>query len=162
MKALVVEDDLKSQCVLAKVLGERSHEVTTFENAEQAILEYQKEFYPMLFVDVGLPGMDGLQYCRWIRGQPRGEETYVIAAVDPSVPNEVQQVLEAGANDFLIETLPTGSVASPAGDWRTSNGAVLRTAAPRAESAGRDATWDFVGGGSAPRAAGVRGHPDGQ
>jgi DNA-binding response OmpR family regulator len=103
MKALVVEDDLKSQCLLAKVLAEGAHEVTTFENAEQAILEYQKEFYPLLFVDVGLPGMDGLQYCRWIRSQPRGEGTYVIAAIDPDVPHQVQQVLEAGANDFLTK-----------------------------------------------------------
>lgn len=103
MKALVVEDDLKSQCLLAKVLAEHGHEVTTFENAEQAILAYQKEFYPLLFVDVGLPGMDGLQYCRWIRSQPRGERTYVIAAIEPSVPAEVQQVLEAGANDFLTK-----------------------------------------------------------
>jgi DNA-binding response OmpR family regulator len=103
MKALVVEDDLKSQCLLAKVLAERGHEVTTFENAEQAILEYQKAFYPLLFVGVELPGMDGLQYCRWIRSQERGKGTYVIAAVDPNVPNEVQHVLEAGANDFLTK-----------------------------------------------------------
>jgi DNA-binding response OmpR family regulator len=103
MRALVVEDDLKSQCLLAKVLAEGSHEVTTFENAEQAILEYQKEFYPLLFVDVGLPGMDGLQFCSWIRRQPRGGATYVIAAVDPNVPNELPRVLEAGANDFLTK-----------------------------------------------------------
>jgi DNA-binding response OmpR family regulator len=103
MKALVVEDDLKSQCLLAKVLAEHGHEVTTFENAEQAILAYQKEFYPLLFVDVGLPGMDGLHYCRWIRSQPRGERSYVIAAIEPGVPADVQEVLDAGANDFLAK-----------------------------------------------------------
>ncbi len=103
MKALVVENDLKSQCLLAKVLAERGHEVTTFENAEQAILAYQRDFYPLLFVDVGLPGMDGLQYCRWIRSQPCGERSYVIAAIEPTLPAEVQQVLAAGANDFLTK-----------------------------------------------------------
>ena len=103
MRALVVEDDLKSQCLLAKVLAERGHEVTTFENAEQAILACQKEFYPLLFVDVDLPGMNGLQFCRWIRSQPLGEGTYVIAAIEPSIPAEVKQVLAAGANDFLTK-----------------------------------------------------------
>jgi len=103
MKALVVENDLKSQCLLAKVLAERGHEVTTFENAEQAILAYQKAFYPLLFVDINLPGMDGLQYCRWIRNQARGGETYIIAAIEPTLPAEAKQVLEAGANDFLVK-----------------------------------------------------------
>jgi DNA-binding response OmpR family regulator len=101
MKTLVIEDDLKSQCLLAKVLAERGHEVTTFESAEQAILAYQKEFYPLVFVDAGLPGMDGLQFCRWIRSQPSGDRVFVMVATEPNLPQDVSQVLELGANDFL-------------------------------------------------------------
>jgi DNA-binding response OmpR family regulator len=101
MKTLVIEDDLKSQCLLAKVLAERGHEVTTFENAEQAILAYQQAFYPLVFVDAGLPGMDGLQFCRWIRSQPQGERVFVMVATEPNLPQDVNQVLELGANDFL-------------------------------------------------------------
>jgi DNA-binding response OmpR family regulator len=101
MKTLVVEDDLKSQCLLAKVLAERGHDVTTFENAEQAILAYQQEFYPMVFVDAGLPGMDGLQFCRWIRSQPKGDRVFLMMATEPQLPKDVSQVLESGANDFL-------------------------------------------------------------
>jgi DNA-binding response OmpR family regulator len=101
MKTLVIEDDLKSQCLLAKVLAERGHEVTTFESAEQAILAYQKDFYPLVFVDAGLPGMDGLQFCRWIRSQPNGERVFVMVATEPNLPQDVSQVLELGANDFL-------------------------------------------------------------
>jgi DNA-binding response OmpR family regulator len=101
MKTLVVEDDLKSQCLLTKVLSERGHEVTTFENAEQAILAYEKEFYPLLLVDAGLPGMGGLQFCRWIRSRPDGERIFVIVATEPDHPADITQVIEAGANDFL-------------------------------------------------------------
>jgi hypothetical protein len=57
MKTLIVEGDLMSQCVLAKLLSERGHEVTCFENAEQAILAHQREAYPLVFVDGELPGM---------------------------------------------------------------------------------------------------------
>lgn len=101
MKTLVIEDDLKSQCLLAKVLAERGHEVTTFESAEQAILAYQQEFYPLVFVDAGLPGMDGLQFCRWIRSQPSGDRVFVMVATEPNLPQDVSQVLELGGNDFL-------------------------------------------------------------
>jgi DNA-binding response OmpR family regulator len=101
MKTLVIEDDLKSQCLLAKVLAERGHEVTTFENAEQAILAHQQAFFPLVIVDAGLPGMDGLQFCRWIRSQPKGDRVFVIVATELDLPQDMNQVLELGANDFL-------------------------------------------------------------
>src|SRR5512134_1914678 len=110
MKALVVEGDLMSQCVLAKLLTERGHEVVCYENAEQATLAYQKEAYPLVFVDVELPGMDGLQFCRWLRSQPSGENTYIILAHSPRHPNELNQVLAVGASDFLVKPLEVGGL----------------------------------------------------
>jgi DNA-binding response OmpR family regulator len=110
MKALVIENDLMSQCVLAKLLGERGHSVMCFENAEQAVLAYQKEFYPLVFVSVALPGMDGLQFCRWLRSQPTGARTYVIAAASPGQPADLSLVLAAGASDFLLKPYDVGTL----------------------------------------------------
>ena len=101
MKTLVVEDDMMSQCVLAKVLGERGHEVVSYENAEQAILAYQKQFFPLIFVDVGLPGMDGLHFCKWVRAQPNGGKAFIMVATTQGQPADMAEVLAAGANDFL-------------------------------------------------------------
>ncbi|MFM1944150.1 MAG: hypothetical protein RI897_3132 [Verrucomicrobiota bacterium] len=101
MKALIVESDLMSQCVLARLLGERGHETVCFENAEQAILAYKKEFYPLVFVAEDLPGMDGIQFCRWLRAQEGGGKSYVMLAYAASVKREVHSILGVGANDFL-------------------------------------------------------------
>jgi DNA-binding response OmpR family regulator len=99
-----------SQCVLAKLLNERGHETVCFENAEQAILAYQKEFYPLVFVDVDLPGMDGLQFCRWLRSQPEGGKTYIMLAYTVGNPDEVHGVLGAGASDFLTRPFEVGGL----------------------------------------------------
>jgi PAS domain S-box-containing protein len=101
MKTLIVEDDLMTQCVLAKVLAERGHEVVSYENAEQAILAYQKEFYPLLFLDAGLPGMGGLQFCKWVRSQPNGDKIFIMVATAPGQPADMGEILAVGANDFL-------------------------------------------------------------
>ncbi len=101
MKALIVESDLMSQCVLARLLGERGHETVCFENAEQAVLAYKKEFYPLVFVAEDLPGMDGIQFCRWLRAQEGGGKSYVMLAYAASVKREVHSILGVGANDFL-------------------------------------------------------------
>src|SRR6266542_2641158 len=103
MKTLIVEDDLMSQCLLAQVLTERGHEVVTYENAEQAILAYQQQFFPLVFVDVGLPGMNGLQFCKWVRAQSQGERAFIMVATSSGEPADLSDVLGAGANDFLVK-----------------------------------------------------------
>src|SRR2546425_1235543 len=108
MKTLIVEDDLMSQCLLAQVLTERGHEVVTYENAEQAILAYQKQFFPLLFVDVGLPGMNGLQFCKWVRSQSQGERAFIMVATSSGEPADVSEVLAVGANDFLSKPYDVG------------------------------------------------------
>jgi len=99
-----------SQCVLAKLLNERGHETVCFENAEQAILAYQKEFHPLVFVDVDLPGMDGVQFCRWLRSQPEGAKTYIMLAYSAGNPEEVHGMLGAGASDFLPKPFEVGGL----------------------------------------------------
>jgi DNA-binding response OmpR family regulator len=110
MKTLIVESDLMSQCVLAKLLTERGHEVVCFENAEQAILAYEKEPHPLVFVNADLPGMDGLQLCRWLRAQPAGDEIYLILACSPRQPSDLNQVLTVGASDFLLKPFDLASL----------------------------------------------------
>src|SRR5205814_1221254 len=110
MKTLIVEDDMMSQCVLAKILEERGHEVVSFDNAELAILAYQKEFYPLVFVDVDLPGMDGLQFSKWVRAQPNGEKVFIMLATSSGQPEDVSEVLTAGANDFLAKPYEVNSL----------------------------------------------------
>jgi PAS domain S-box-containing protein len=111
MKTLIVEDDLMTQCVLAKVLSERGHEVVSYENAEQAVLAYQKEFYPLLFVDAGLPGMGGLQFCKWVRSQPNGDKIFIMVATATDQPGDMGEILEAGANDFLPKPFDMSALA---------------------------------------------------
>jgi len=108
MKTLIVEDDIMSQCLLAQVLTERGHEVVTYENAEQAILAYQKQFFPLVFVDVGLPGMDGLQFCKWVRSQSQGDRAFIMVATSPGEPMDLSEVLAVGANDFLCKPYEIG------------------------------------------------------
>ena len=101
MKTLIVEDDMMSQCLLAQVLTKRGHEVVSYDNAELAVLAYQKEFYPLLFVDVDLPGMSGLQFCKWVRAQDHGDKVFIMVATSPGQPKDMGEVLTVGANDFL-------------------------------------------------------------
>jgi len=101
MKALIVEDDPDIRSLLGSFLSTRGHEVTTVGDAEagQDLLETNE--FPLVILDWALPGMDGVQLCRWLRTTPKGDSSFVLLTTGREEAGTLPAVLDAGANDFL-------------------------------------------------------------
>ncbi len=78
LRALVVEDDPAIRDVLADVLVERGHEVVACPDGEAAWAACQREAFGLILLDLGLPGMDGLELCRRLRTLPHGHQSVVV------------------------------------------------------------------------------------
>lgn len=107
MKVLVIEDDATSRRLVELGLRDRGHEVVTFGNAEDAMEAFKREPFPLVVLDLMLPGMDGLAFCRWLRARPGGEATYILVSTGCNHPDDLQAVLDAGANDYLSKPFET-------------------------------------------------------
>jgi diguanylate cyclase (GGDEF)-like protein len=107
MKALVVEDDAVSRKFLCRLLKERSFDVTACTAAEEAMSRYQESFFPLLFLDLFLPGMDGFSFCRWVRSQPGGDEPLILIGTSSDHTDILPKVLEAGADDYIVKPYRT-------------------------------------------------------
>ena len=105
MKTVIVEDDSVSQTLLSRLLANRGHEVLCFATAEEAMVACQREFFPLMILDLHLPGMDGLEFCRWVRKEPWGAQVYILCATGRNQPEDLQAVLDAGANDYVSKPL---------------------------------------------------------
>ncbi len=103
MKVLVVEDDSSTRAVLENILVTRGCEVTACADAETAWAAYQRQPYPLVVMDWLLPGMDGLQLCRQMRGSPHGDRSIIIMFTARDQPEDLQTVLAAGADDYLTK-----------------------------------------------------------
>jgi diguanylate cyclase (GGDEF)-like protein len=103
MKALVVEDDTVTRLILARILTDRGYEVTACASAEEAIEAYRLAFYPLLFLDLILPGMDGFTFCQWIRRQPEGRRHLVLVGTASDRKGDLQKILDAGADDYITK-----------------------------------------------------------
>ncbi len=103
MKVLVVEDDRATRYLLVQVLAERGHDPVACENAEQAMRAVRQEFFPLVVLDLLLPGTSGLEFCRWLRAQPQGDLPYLLVETVKNQPEDLAEVLQAGANDYLAK-----------------------------------------------------------
>lgn len=99
MKLLVVEDDRALARALADGLTAHGFAVDAATSAEDALHLVRINAYDLLVLDLGLPGMDGLQLLAWIRGHEIGMPILVLTA-RASVSERVAG-LDAGADDYL-------------------------------------------------------------
>ena len=57
LKVLVVEDDAVARILVQSTVAEAGYHATTCETAEEAVEHYAREFFPLVILDLNLPGM---------------------------------------------------------------------------------------------------------
>jgi diguanylate cyclase (GGDEF)-like protein len=102
-RVLVVEDDPVTQKILAHILASRGHVCTLCGSAEAALEEMQREFYPLIILDLMLPGMNGLEFSRRLRAEPDGDRYYILLSTANNRPQDLQEILAAGADDYMAK-----------------------------------------------------------
>lgn len=105
MRTLVVEDSRSMRRLLDLLLRERGHEVTSLENAEAALVEHIKQPFDLLLLDWVLPGKSGLDLSREVRKLPGGDTAVILVLTGREGPEQLEAVLDAGANDYLTKPL---------------------------------------------------------
>jgi two-component system, OmpR family, phosphate regulon response regulator OmpR len=95
----VVEDDPALRSMLADYLEKQGLAVTTMSNAEDLMLRMHRLRPDLIVLDVGLPGMSGLDACTRLRAE--GDRVPIILLTARS--EEVDRIvgLEMGADDYL-------------------------------------------------------------
>ena len=100
---LIIEDDINSSKVLARILSKEGYIVDTVSNAEDAHTMIFGADYDLLIIDMVLPNMDGLSFLKKIRKEYPDILTLMVTAYG-SITTAVE-ALKAGANDFLEKPL---------------------------------------------------------
>lgn len=98
---LVVEDDRPTRMLLERIIHARGHEVVGCESAEAALEHLKNEFFPLITLDIQLPGMSGLELARLLRSNPGGAYHYILVGTGNNRPEDLREILEAGADDYI-------------------------------------------------------------
>jgi two-component system NtrC family sensor kinase len=99
---LIVDDDVGNLKLLKTFLGVDGYQVLLAESGEEGLDTLRKNEVDLVILDVRMPGMDGIEVCRRIRGDPSNARLPVIfLTADDANEQRMFQGLEVGGDEFL-------------------------------------------------------------
>jgi CheY-like chemotaxis protein len=102
-RLLVVDDNHDAADSLAMLLRLQGHEVRVAHSGPAA-LEMSKTFTPdLIFLDIGMPGMDGYEVARRMRQQPGLEKVVLAALTGWGQQEDRRRTAEAGFDHHLVK-----------------------------------------------------------
>jgi DNA-binding response OmpR family regulator len=98
-KVLVVDDEKNIRLTVAMSLEKLELEVDNAVNGEEALEKLRRQDYQLVLLDLKLPGRDGMEVLRELRGFNRKAKVLIITA-HGTVENAVE-AMKLGAVDFI-------------------------------------------------------------
>lgn len=109
LNILVVEDNEINQLLLQETLkrwGIKSVDIAA--DGAEAIKKCQLSFYDIIFMDMQMPGMDGVEATRRIRageGSEANANTLIVAITANTGKEDVQECFDAGMNNYISKPI---------------------------------------------------------
>lgn len=122
LNILIVEDNLINQKVILSLLEELGYKADIVIDGVEAINSVQKTFYDLVFMDMQMPRLDGLEATRQIVNSTSIEKRPIIIAMTANATQEDRKkCLDAGMNDYVSKPVTLEVIRSILLKWGKSN-----------------------------------------
>ena len=105
---LIIDDEAALRQTLARILQQAGFEVTTAENGEQGLSFIQTTNFDLIFMDLRMPGMAGMDALKLIHASFPNLPVILFTA-QPDL-NSAVEALRNGATDYLLKPLKPQAV----------------------------------------------------
>ncbi len=102
-KVLVVDDDAVVGTSFNRVLSKKGYIVTTAQNAHEALKQIREQAFDVVFTDIKMPGMDGVELAERVKASQPWTPVVIITGYG-STANEIR-AKAAGVTDFMRKPL---------------------------------------------------------
>jgi PAS domain S-box-containing protein len=102
-RILVVDDNREAAQTLAVMLKSEGHQVQAVYGGEEAVAEAARFQPDLIFMDLGMPKVDGYEATRRIRALDTRHRPAIIALTGWGQPRDRQRAREAGMDDHLVK-----------------------------------------------------------
>jgi two-component system sensor histidine kinase/response regulator len=105
LRILLAEDSPFNQKLAQGVLGKRGHQLTIANNGREAVALADSREFDLIFMDIQMPEMDGLEATKRIRTREEetGRRVPIIAMTAQAVKGMRERCLSVGMDDYLVK-----------------------------------------------------------
>ena len=128
LKILIAEDNETNQSLFMHILRQLGYAGRVVSTGTEVLRELESQSYDLIFMDVHMPEMDGLEASRHIVNKWNADERpKIIALTADAMQGDREKCIEAGMDDYLAKPIRIDDVRSMIEHWgraRTSDSAV--------------------------------------
>ncbi|MGI8431223.1 MAG: response regulator, partial [Chthoniobacterales bacterium] len=104
-KILIVDDDAAFRGGLAETLSDLGHECIEAESGRAALAQIQAAKFALIFLDLRMRGLDGLETLRELRELPHGSNAPVVMLTAHAGSDNTIEAMKLGAFDHLAKPI---------------------------------------------------------
>jgi CheY-like chemotaxis protein/nitrogen-specific signal transduction histidine kinase/HPt (histidine-containing phosphotransfer) domain-containing protein len=117
---LVVDDNAINQKVALRMLKQFGYDADVAANGLEALSAIQSRHYDLVFMDVQMPELDGLEATRRVRRLPSAaSSTFIVAMTANAMRGDRERCLEAGMDDYIAKPVRPSDIQSALQQWGT-------------------------------------------
>lgn len=116
---LIAEDNAINVMLLKTMLKSVVPDAIVMEarEGESAVEQFRTQIPDIIFMDIHMPLLDGLEATRAIRGLQNGHAPRIIGLSAASSDDEKASALQAGMDDYLVKPLDKGTLSDALAKW---------------------------------------------
>jgi two-component system sensor histidine kinase BarA len=126
LNILAVDDNEANLKLLSVFLDEYKVNVFTAENGAQAVELARQHPFDLIFMDIQMPEMDGVEATRRIRKLRLNQRTPIIALTAHAIMGEREKLLSEGMNDYLTKPIGLEQIEETLLKWTQSRSQIKR------------------------------------
>lgn len=113
-KILVAEDDSVSQLAIRELLQKRGHKVVVVDNGQKVLEELERQEYDIIFMDIQMPVMDGLEATKAIRSSTAVYANIpIVATTAYAMAGDKERFMAAGMSDYVTKPVDLEALEKP-------------------------------------------------
>jgi CheY-like chemotaxis protein len=89
--------------MMSLMLRKKGHHVDTAHNGAEALEVAARTLPEVIFLDIGMPVMDGYQACQRLREVPATRDAYIVALTGWGQEDDKRRAQEAGFDHHLVK-----------------------------------------------------------
>src|SRR5262245_22937702 len=110
-KVLIVEDSATTRAIVKVYLVGQHLDFLEADDGKQGLLLARSQAPDAIVLDLKLPGMDGLSFCRAVRADPAIKNTPIILVTGSKEEAVKREAMKAGVTHFMTKPIDGGVLA---------------------------------------------------